>query len=509
MTRTFLGIAVVGAVVLCTAPLTADAQTKPTVSSLAAEVEALRAEVAELKAAAATVPTLAQAVEDIDAKLAVIQQDIETLRAQQKSIPDATAAIDGLGARVASLEEEVKGLRGRMAEVERPGVKSEPAAGGVGGVASGLGVSGYTQFRGQLKLPSGFDDIDESTLRIRRARLGVAGKLGGDGDLSYKVVFSLIKSPAALDYYLDYKVMPELSVRAGQYKTQFTRSFTTSSTKLAFVDRSGAIESFRYDRDLQIGVHGRLLDDRLAYHVAVGNGAGLNDVNDNIDFDQTVRVQYGALGKVFKEAEGDVGGTDEPALVVGASFVHDLTPVPSTVSGLVDADGDPVQINTDVDDDKDHDNVRVMSVGVDAAFRYMGVGVEAEWFLRRESWGTILGQNPELEDALDAIGGGGETRNYQGFYGQATYMVLPKRLMVGARFAQSRLPLLAVGGRSSKVPGASRLQEVDVLVQLYDDRFGGRALGLNYTFFNLDANGGADPNGDKSHRIILETQYKF
>jgi hypothetical protein len=504
------------AVVAVLVPCAAHAQ-KASTTKLAKDVQRLRTDVELVKQAAVQVPTLAAAVADLDAKLVVIEQELATLKREQSSIPDARAGIDALSARVDALERAVASTKTNVAGLERPGVAS--TGGGGGGTARNgsfgwstddgayaVTIGGYGQIRGQLAMDSetdATDTIDQSTLRVRRARVGAKGHLGSK-DLEFEVLFDTLLSPSALDFYLDYKVLPELTVRAGQFKTQFISNFIASSKRLAFVERSLAVDGYRYDRDVQVGAHGTLLNNRLGYFASMGNASGRNTLNDNIDFNQVGRVEYAIVGELRKQAEGDPKHSDEMSVAVTGGLVHDLVALPDSVGGI--------DVNNDVDGNGKVDNVRVLSATAGAAFRYQGISATAEWFFRRESWGTIVDHpdNADLEAALNDLGGDGDGRNYQGFYLQGTYMVMPDFLLAGARIAHSRNTLLGVGGRTGDTqPLASRVLELDMLVQIYDGRFGGRALGLMYSWQNHNASDSEDPPGDHLHRFILETQFKF
>ena len=84
--------------------------------------------------------------------------------------------------------------------------------------------------------------------------------------------------------------------------------------------------------------------------------------------------------------------------------------------------------------------------------------------------------------------------------------MIPRQLIVGARVGYSRIPLLGATNRQrDSVPLTDRLLETDFLVQLYHPD-GWRMLGLQYTIFNFNANGGPDPAGDVSHRFVLALQ---
>lgn len=519
MTRPLAAAFAVALIAAVTTPEAAQAQRRgKSAAELAAEIAGLSEKVAALEQATVQLPTLAQAAEELGERLALLQQELEKLGREQKSIPDAVAALDELSLRVRAVEKEVALLRTQVAGIEQPAV----GAGG-GGVthdrgfnwrtADGrysLALDGVLQARYQLLLNEDFDDLSEHGFRMERVRLGASGILGST-DLSYRMLFSLTSASPALDCYADYAFRDELVLRVGQFKTPFTRANLTYGEDLAFPERTRTLEHLRYDRDIGVGLHGRLADDRLDYFVGVLNGAGANQVNDNLDVAAVARAEVLVTGERFGHSYGDVYGTAVPSLVVGAGAVHDLVRVPLVVeTGGAGADIPLVQ---DVDGDGEPDNVRVISASADAAFRYRGLEVDFEWMLRHEQWGTILQGNPALDPVLHYDTSSRKNRNYMAFSGQATYMALPKRLMVGARAAHTRLPFLGVGGRPSVLPhpdcgdrcDSLRLFELDGLVQLYSDR-GERMLGLQYSFFNYNAIDAGAPAADKEHRFLLEAQ---
>ena len=469
---------------------------------VADQIDALQKELAELREAVVQVPTLSDAVQDLTTRLALLEQAVNKLELEQKTIPDAVAVLDELSVRAQSLEAEIGALRTRVADIEQPW-SPEASSGGAGvtykdgfGWATGDGkyaitISGYMQPRLELGVDEDID-IETLTFRMRRARVGLSGHIGSPR-LKYKLLLSGLKSPAALDYYLDYAIRPNVIIRAGQFKTPFVRDFMVSSTRLVFFERTAAVEQMRYDRDLGVGVHGVVAGDKLGYYVGLGNGAGPNKTNDNIDLNVVVRADAVVMGERFKLDSGDFADTATPALMVGAGAMHDLVALPDAIGS--------VELDTDVDGNGERDNVRVISASVDATFRYLGYEAGVEGTYRRESWGTIFAGNPDLA----AVVGTREDRNFLGFSGQVSKFVLPKRLLVGARVSHSRLPFLGVGGKSSGIPDAERLMQFDGLVQLYSDR-GYRTLGLMYTFSNYNRIDAPDPEQDKEHRFLLEAQ---
>jgi len=480
-------------------------------AQLAADVAALQAEVAALKPAAVVVPTLAEAVQRVSEQLEVLAGQVAELDRGQKSIPEAVTVLDQLRRRVDDLAVAVSGLRTEVADIE------QPHAAGAGGGSSydkgfawttsdgryGLGLDGYAQARWQAAMLAG-DERDqavadggsrlaENTLRIRRGRFGGRGWLGSKA-LQWRLLFELVKSPSLLDYYVDYTVRRELVVRVGQWKSQFTHNFITSSTELSFPDRPQSIERLRYDRDVQVGAWGRVAGDRVGYFAWVGNGAGPNAVNDNIDFLVGVRGDAVVLGKRFK-GYGDQAGLERPAVMVGAGVIHDLVAVPDAVGSI--------PLRTDVDLRGGRDNVRVISASGDATLRWKGLEVAAELVYRHEDWGTILeGQvmnGPDLADVVGTAAG----RDYVSIHGEASYFVLPHELLAALRIGRADVPFLGVGGARSALPPGNQVFEAEGLVQLYGER--GRLLGLQYAYSDFDGDG-PDGAGDKQHRLILEAQ---
>lgn len=476
----------------------AHAQRPPSVTR--EDIDALKKEMEELRQQTVQIPTLAAAVQELTTRLARLEERLETQGREQKAIPDALAGMDRLDEQARKLAMDVEALRTQVAQLEQPWTP-ESTSGGVAyddGFAwttsdgrYAIKIGGYLQGRYALEVE---DDIEENELRLRRARVGMSGHLGSE-KLTYRVLLSGGSSPPLLDYHVDYAFRDELVVRFGQYKTQFTRNFITSSSRLAFIERPLGIENLRYDRDIQVGVLGQLAEGRVGYYAGVGNGAGPNKRNDNIDVNATVRADVTILGKRFSYAEADIKRTDAPALMLGAGLVHDLTAMPAEIGDLA--------INNDVDGNGDIDNVRVVSASMDAVFRYRGFEASLEALFRYEGFGTIL-KHPDNAGLVAAVDEG-DRRTYVGVFTQASWL-LPRDILVGGRLGISRVPFLGVGGQPSRLPRADRVIEVDGLVQLY--RKGFRRLGLLVTHHHYPAR---DESAEVQHanRLLLEAQIVF
>lgn len=472
--------------------------------TLADRVEQLEKKLAALEKEAVAVPTMAAAVEELTEKLALVQQELATLRREQKSIPDTIDVVDDLTLRVQALEREAEGLRTRIADVEQPGADAA-GGGGIrydGGVILetsdgrfGVRLNAYAQARYHVLFSDG--DLEEDTFSIRRARIGLSGNLGGDR-LTWKLLFDTVDSPVARDVVIGYRFFDWLQLQAGQYKTQYTRNYISSSWRLMFPDRTLPLDVLRYGRDIGVGVAGEVLDGRLRYFAGVENGGGSGMLNDNLDVKVTGRIDAAVLGAWIPYGYADLQRSGEPRLSVGGGVVHDLRRVPDTVSV---AGGDPIDVNVDVDGDGHDDNVRVVSASADAIFRYRGLEVAVEGYLRHERWGTIVAGNPDL---AAASGSSAEDRTYLGIQGQAGYFVW-RQLLVAGRFAAGEVPFLGVGGRSSSILTGDTVYEADGLVQLYHGH-AWRWIGLMYSYFDFGGTGGAP---DKEHRLLLEGQIRL
>jgi hypothetical protein len=478
-------------------------------AELEQQISVIEKQLAELAEAAVQVPTVAEGVRSLSEQLAVVKQRVDTLATQQQSIPDAVAVLDELSLRTGAIESELASLRTRVAGLDQPSVGAATGGGGVryakGFVIStddgaySLTLDGYLQTRYQLVVDEDVGDIISQGLRIRRARLGVAGTIVSP-NLSFRVLTELRASIPLMDYYVTYQVRPELSVRVGQYKVWFSRNYLTSSSRLILPERQAAVESFRYDRDVQVGLLGELAGERVAYYVGIGNGAGPNQRNDNIDILAVARADVAIIGERIGYDYGDLVPSSSPRLTMGAAVTHDLVALPDEIGGFA--------LVTDVDGIDGRDNVQAISATADAVLRYRGFELSAEWLLRREDWGTILeGQADPGADLADVVGSE-STRTHQAVAGHVAYTIRPEQLLVALGASYGDVPFLGIGGLSSDLELGRQRLELDAVVQLYAGK--GRLLGLQYTLTDFgDLYDPADASADTTHRLIVEAQLKF
>ncbi len=482
------------------------AQPAPT---LRAEIETLKQDIAALKTAVANAPTLAQALQDMSTKLVVLEEELGKSARLNESVPQVIADLDALKEGLYKIQEEVAYLRTGIANIEQPAVSS----GGSSSHTLGKGMTwasedslysltlgGRLHIRYQAQLPEDMSTVDSAGFNVRRGRVSMSGQAGSKR-LSYALSMELNSASAPLlDYHMDMRYRDELSIRVGQAKVPYTRSYLASSKVRVFHELNETQELQRYDRDIGLWALGKFLDGRLRYHTGISNGAGKNAANDNIDLVGALRIEGVALGEYIEPGFGDVEGTEAPAITLGAAIVHDLVRVPEELVGIAIP-------NRDVDGNGIEDNVRVISTAMDAQFRLKGFEFFLEGTWRHERWGTIVehGDNSDLAAAINASNSG--RRNYLGVTAQASYFVLPGKLLVGARASHGRLPLLGLSGRpltAETAPLAERAVQIDGIVQLYRDGF--RRVGLSYKLLNYNEKSGPEPANDIGHTFILEAQ---
>ncbi len=481
----------------------ANAQAK---GSVKAELAEVKSALTDLQQQVVSLPTLSQAVAQLSSQLVLLEEKFASQERLNQGMPEAIDSLDALEEEMARLQTEVEYLRTNIANVEQPAVAS--GGGGVGHksgmvLASADGaysmtLGGYMHARYAAQMPGDFSGLDSSAFRLRRGRLSVKGQ-AGSSSLKYSISTELTKSSAPLlNYYLDWSYSKKHKLRVGQAYVPFMRSYLISSTKRVFHEFSLGQDMHRYDRDIGVWALGTLDGGKLRYHGGISNGGGRNKSNPNIDMVTALRVERSLLGAFIEMSKGDVKGTEKAALTVGMGLTHDLVSVPTVLSGIEVG-------NRDVDQDGINDNVRVLSSALDAQFRLKGfeLSLEATW--RHERWGGILDdeENRALADAVSPSSTG--TRNYIGGTVEASYFILPHRLLVGARVSHGRLPVLGLGGRSfASVPRAQRALQFGGIVQLY--RKNKRSVGLSYELTNFNEKDGPDPDNDLSQALIIEAQ---
>jgi hypothetical protein len=151
---------------------------------------------------------------------------------------------------------------------------------------SGYAQTGYT-----------YDDqVKSNTFDIKRIIFMAQGKI--TDEWLFYFMYTLASGSSLTEIYTEYKFLPGLSARLGQFKTPYTienlmspttveliNCYSLATNYLAGVDNSDRLYGGMGGRDIGLMIHGDLFNKLLHYQLALMNGQGINikDQNNNKD----------------------------------------------------------------------------------------------------------------------------------------------------------------------------------------------------------------------------------
>ncbi|HEY7649542.1 MAG TPA: porin [Methylomirabilota bacterium] len=122
---------------------------------------------------------------------------------------------------------------------------------------------------------------------IRRARINMTGQFSKW--VSFKIEGDFTTSPSLTDGYIDLNFLPQIGLRAGQFKAPFSLEELTSDLFIDTIERS-MVNELVPSRDVGVMLQGQLFNRVLAYAVGVFNGAGINASDNNNEKDVAGRI---------------------------------------------------------------------------------------------------------------------------------------------------------------------------------------------------------------------------
>jgi hypothetical protein len=239
--------------------------------------------------------------------------------------------------------------------------------------------------------------------RIRRAKTELTGWVFRP-ELTFELQLSWAGPEAGAstqtpleDFYLTWDASKNQTfmVTLGQFKVPLGRQEMTSSGYLQFADRDILSNEFTRGRDIGLQLEGLLAGGKLVYQAGLFNGNPASRLgNDNSKYQYNARVTFQPNGRV-RYSEGDFESTDKPLFAVATQFEHN------------DQRGSSLTIN----------DLRTVIWGGDVVFKYKGLSLFAEVFLRD--------RQPEE----------GPSFRSDGWHAQAGYFLKRHILEVAARYA--------------------------------------------------------------------------
>jgi hypothetical protein len=335
----------------------------------AGELEDLRQEVQKLRA---QVPADADALHALENRVEALSQEVQRLAAAREAEPFVQKAIDELRDEVHHLGQRLAATQQRLAEPLEPAVRvgyDEGAYLQTGPVRVQLNLQLMPRWIGTLRIGR----ANSSDFELHHGQLQVRGEILGWLALQLMLDFGaefLLTQHFLRDAFIDVHATSWLTLRAGQFKVPFSHQRLVSSFRQTFTDRTVATRAFSLDRDLGGEAELAFLDERVLVQLAVTNGQDAPR-NDNVDFAYTLRVVGQPLGRM-PLTEGDLA-RGPARFSIGAAFQYNLVPNDQ---------------GADLDQDGAVDNVAVYSLGGEAAVKWRGFALEAEYYMRIEQPGA-------------------------------------------------------------------------------------------------------------------------
>lgn len=243
-----------------------------------------------------------------------------------------------------------------------------------------------------------------NSFQIRRGRILFSGNAFTE-DLTYTFQFEFaggqtnnvseavaVTGPNLRDGFVNYAFNDGIQIKAGQFKVPFNLEELISDSKTQFIDRPITNDTFGFNRDLGIDLHGRFFEKRFEYDLYVLNeGTNQNTNNNNNEMLLGGRFVWNILGVGgHGYTSADPEDSEEPQLMIGTAANFNRVGAPAVA------------------------DQSVISATGDAAFRYRGFStLGTGYYLRNQTAGT----------------------NTFGFLGQTGYFIVPTHFEVVARFA--------------------------------------------------------------------------
>jgi hypothetical protein len=232
-------------------------------------------------------------------------------------------------------------------------------------------------------------------------------------------------------YWLDYRFRPELDLFLGKTKVPVGREWIDSYSATLGPDRSMATTFFRPSISTGVWAQGRF-ENGFSYITMISDGfntaaATFRDLDDQLSFSGSFAWEpLGAFGRTYS----DLAWSETPVVRVGAGGIWspqrgvqgDIQTGENAQVRL--SDGTIITQRGALTPDVVLNRYNIQLYAIDAAFKYRGLVIGGEYFLRH----------------IDHLGGTGPlsvSRLFdQGGYAQAGYFIRPERVELYARTSQ-------------------------------------------------------------------------
>ena len=363
-------------------------------------------------------------------------------------------------------------------------------------------------YRSDPRSVEAFDE-DKRTFEGRRLRM----KIGGHGYRPWlKYYFEVDLQPTrpseatgasasarVIDWRIDVAKNKAFGIRAGQWKIDYNRERVDSSGRQQFVERSIVNRVFTVDRQMGVGIRGRLFDGTAAdmrYYAGAFTGGGRGVSNDDDTLMYIGRLQWNFLGRDLALRQTDVERTEKPTgsfAIGGATHTGRATRWSSSGGGNLDG-YDKVTLPASAGGAEDG-QYRIYQAVAEFAYKHQGFSTQNEFH-----WKNI-------QDTTLSAGQPGNDNDLYGLYTQFGYFFneiwseFPEPLELAVRYAWLREP------NSQNLAVDDERQEFTVGANWFFNGHNNK-LTLDYSYLTLNENDffGGDATGS---RVRLQWDISF
>ncbi len=261
---------------------------------------------------------------------------------------------------------------------------------------------------------------------VRRMKLWMNG-YAYTKDLTYLLQVDFVNggSSKLLEHaYLNYRLIDEVQILAGQTKVPFGRQWLNSSGSQQFVDRSTASDVFRPGYDVGAKLHGDIAKGFATYEFGAYGGAGQSltrDAKGNTSATAiAARATLNPFGKMGT-SESDLDNSPKPLLSLGANYYGNTlnkTAATTLEANNITLAGTSGWLGKGISTFTTGEKIDINTWGVDGAFKWRGFSAQGE-YLSGQADGTTSNKMLRAE----------------GFYAQAGYCIIPKTLEAAVRYS--------------------------------------------------------------------------
>jgi phosphate-selective porin OprO/OprP len=263
--------------------------------------------------------------------------------------------------------------------------------------------------------------VDTNEFRVRRFKLYMNG-FALDPRLTWRFQADFAAPSARIfdDGWLNWKFSDAASIQGGQYKTPFSRQELYNDGVIQFPERALATDAFKPSRDIGVMGAGSLGKGVFGYQVGVFGGGGQNTLRADSHVMPVARLVWNVIG-TMGNGEMDLQDHQAPALSVGADGF--LNNIHKTAANAIDVlvlnyTGAAGWLGRNLPAFGTDDQIEIRSWEFETQFKWKGLSLQGEYYVGQAKGDTS----------------GARVYAY-GWYAQAGYFILPKKLDLAARYS--------------------------------------------------------------------------